>query len=171
MLIIIRFLLLVAVTALWFSNTCTTAFSIGSTTNCRSRELQVPVGIPASNGVTRRCINVPVHDCVAHCTKPLDSTFPSIFYNNNRIKMYGLIIYAAIVQNPMSAWAEDDYVIADLPPPWIPVAFGLGLIVGVGLLTKSLGDVIDDESRLGMQSGARAKKEIERSRSSYFKKK
>jgi len=39
------------------------------------------------------------------------------------------------------------------------------------LLTGSLGDVIDEESQLGMQSGARAKKEMERSRSSYFKKK
>jgi hypothetical protein len=71
---------------------------------------------------------------------------------------------------PASALA-DEYEVADLPPPYIPVIFGLGLLVGVGLLTGSLGDVIDDEAQLGMQSGARAKKEIERSRSSYFKKK
>jgi hypothetical protein len=38
-------------------------------------------------------------------------------------------------------------------------------------LTGSLGDVINEEAQLGMQSGARAKKEIDRSRSSYFKKK
>jgi hypothetical protein len=41
----------------------------------------------------------------------------------------------------------------------------------VALLTGSLGNVMDEEASLGMQSGARAKKEIERSRSSYFKKK
>lgn len=70
-----------------------------------------------------------------------------------------------------AALASTEVELADLPPPYIPVIFGLVLIVGVGLLTGSLGDVIDDEAQLGMQSGARAKKEIERTRSSYFKKK
>lgn len=65
----------------------------------------------------------------------------------------------------------DEIEYAELPPPYIPVIFGLALVVGVGLLTGSLGNVIDEEALLGMQSGARAKKEIERSRSSYFKKK
>jgi len=69
------------------------------------------------------------------------------------------------------ALAETEIEMAELPPPYIPVVFGLVLIVGVGLLTGSLGDVIDEESQLGMQSGARARKEIERTRSSYFKKK
>jgi hypothetical protein len=69
-----------------------------------------------------------------------------------------------------SAWCEEiEY--AELPPTWVPVLFGIGLIVGVGLLTGSLGDVINEEALLGMQSGARAKKDIERARSSYFKKK
>jgi len=67
--------------------------------------------------------------------------------------------------------SSDDIEYADLPPPYIPVAFGLVLLVSVGLLTGSLGDVLDEEASLGLQSGARAKKEIERSRSSYFKKK
>lgn len=66
--------------------------------------------------------------------------------------------------------AVEDYEVAELPPPIVPVVFGIGLLVGVGLLTGSLGDVMDEEAQLGMQSGARAKKEIERSRSSYFKK-
>ena len=69
------------------------------------------------------------------------------------------------------AWAVEEIEMADLPPPYVPVLFGLGVLVGVGILTSSLGDVIDEEASLGMQSGARAKKEIERSRSSYFKKK
>jgi len=70
-----------------------------------------------------------------------------------------------------AAFASTEVELADLPPPYIPVVFGLVLVAGVGLLTGSLGDVIDDEAQLGMQSGARAKKEIERTRSSYFKKK
>lgn len=69
------------------------------------------------------------------------------------------------------AWAGEEIEMADLPPPWIPALFGIGLLVGVGVLTGSLSSVIDEEASLGMQSGARAKKEIERSRSSYFKKK
>ena len=60
--------------------------------------------------------------------------------------------------------------IAELPPPYVPALFGVALLVGVGVLTGSLGNVMDEEASLGMQSGARAKKEIERSRSSYFKK-
>ena len=53
---------------------------------------------------------------------------------------------------------------------YIPAIFGVVLLAGVGILTSSLGDVMDEEASLGLQSGARAKKEIERSRSSYFKK-
>ena len=52
---------------------------------------------------------------------------------------------------------------------YIPAIFGVVLLAGVGILTSSLGDVMDEEASLGLQSGARAKKEIERSRSSYFK--
>ena len=74
-------------------------------------------------------------------------------------------------QIPLPVLAASDYEVAELPPVWIPVVIGIALLGGVGLLTSSLGDVYDEESRLGMQSGARAKKEIDRSRSSYFKKK
>jgi hypothetical protein len=61
--------------------------------------------------------------------------------------------------------------LTELPPPYVPALFGVALLVGVGLLTGSLGNVMDEESLLGMQSGARAKKEIDRNRSSYFKRK
>lgn len=64
--------------------------------------------------------------------------------------------------------AADDYELAELPPPYVPAVFGVLLLAGVGVLTSSLGNVMDEEAGLGMQSGARAKKEIERSRSSYF---
>lgn len=64
---------------------------------------------------------------------------------------------------------EDDIEIAELPPVWVPIVFAIAIMVGSGVLTMSLGDVYNEESLLGMQSGARAKKERERSRSSYFK--
>lgn len=52
---------------------------------------------------------------------------------------------------------------------YVPAIFGVVLLAGVGVLTSSLGNVMDEEASLGLQSGARAKKEIDRSRSSYFK--
>lgn len=66
--------------------------------------------------------------------------------------------------------AYDDLEVADLPPAYVPVAFGVLLLGGVGWLTSSLGDIMTEESLLGLQSGARAKKEMERSKSSFFKK-
>ena len=83
----------------------------------------------------------------------------------------GLFLSGAVAWIPAAAWATTEVELADLPPPYVPVIFGLVVIAGVGVLTGSLGDVIDDEAQLGLQSGARAKKEIERTRSSYFKKK
>mmetsp|Transcript_10980 Transcript_10980/g.15405 ORF Transcript_10980/g.15405 Transcript_10980/m.15405 type:complete len:158 (-) Transcript_10980:104-577(-) len=80
---------------------------------------------------------------------------------------------AAMASSPMVALAQvdpDDYEIAQLPPVWVPALFAVALLIGVGVLTSSLGDVMSEEASLGMQSGARAKKEMERSRSSYFKK-
>ena len=64
----------------------------------------------------------------------------------------------------------DDVEIAELPPVYVPLLFAFAIIVGVGVLTGSLGDVYTEEASLGLMSGARAKKEKERSRSSYFKK-
>jgi len=42
------------------------------------------------------------------------------------------------------AVAEDEYELAELPPVWVPALFGVGLIAGVGLLTASLGNVMDE---------------------------
>jgi len=69
------------------------------------------------------------------------------------------------------ALANEEIELTELPPPYVPALFGVALLIGVGVLTGSLGNVMDQEAQLGMQSGARARKEIERSRSSYFKKK
>lgn len=64
---------------------------------------------------------------------------------------------------------EEELEVAELPPVWVPILFAIVIMVGAGVLTLSLGDVYNEESLLGMQSGARAKKERERARSSYFK--
>ena len=74
-----------------------------------------------------------------------------------------------LTTTPFAAFA-DDLEVTELPNPIVPVLFGILVIGGVGVLTASLGDVYTEESNLGLQSGARAKKERERSRSSYFKK-
>lgn len=74
-----------------------------------------------------------------------------------------------LTTTPLASFA-DDLEVTELPPPYIAVVFAVLVIGGVGVLTASLGDVYTEESNLGLQSGARAKKERERSRSSYFKK-
>jgi len=63
----------------------------------------------------------------------------------------------------------DDVEVAELPPVYVPILFAIAIMVGVGVLTSSLGDVYSEEASLGLMSGAKAKKERERSRSSYFK--
>lgn len=40
--------------------------------------------------------------------------------------------------------AADEYELAELPPPYVPAIFGLVLLVGVGVLTSSLGNVMDE---------------------------
>lgn len=40
-----------------------------------------------------------------------------------------------------AALAAEELEIAELPPPYVPALFGVLLIVGVGVLTSSLGDV------------------------------
>ena len=57
---------------------------------------------------------------------------------------------------------------ADMPPPYIPVIFSLAIVVGVGVLQMSLGDVMAEEADLGISSGINARKEAERKSKSYF---
>ena len=40
--------------------------------------------------------------------------------------------------------AADDMEYAELPPVYVPVVFGVALLVGVGVLTSTLGDVMDE---------------------------
>mmetsp|Transcript_5251 Transcript_5251/g.7647 ORF Transcript_5251/g.7647 Transcript_5251/m.7647 type:complete len:100 (+) Transcript_5251:236-535(+) len=79
------------------------------------------------------------------------------------------IFFHAAIANAVDV--IDDMEIAELPPPYVPIVFAVAILGGVGVLTSSLGDVYSEEASLGLMSGAKAKKEKERSRSSYFKKK
>lgn len=63
-----------------------------------------------------------------------------------------------------------DVVSSELPPIWVPIVVVGALSIGIGLLQRSLGDVIDDEARLGGISGARAAKQSARDRNMFKKK-
>jgi len=76
---------------------------------------------------------------------------------------------SAVSSSSVSAPAAAALEVESLPDPLLPVLFSVALLVGVGLLTGSLGDVVAEEALLGDRSGARAKKEQERSRRSFFK--
>ncbi len=47
---------------------------------------------------------------------------------------------------PLSAFAEsaDDLEIVDLPPVFVPILFAVGVLGGVGVLTATLGNVMDE---------------------------
>ncbi|GMI12157.1 hypothetical protein TrLO_g5973 [Triparma laevis f. longispina] len=53
-------------------------------------------------------------------------------------------------------------VYAELPNPIIPVIFTLVLIIGIGILTSSLGDVVGEEAMTGDRAGYKAQKESEK---------
>jgi hypothetical protein len=40
--------------------------------------------------------------------------------------------------------ASDEYEMAELPPPYVPAIFAVVLLAGIGVLTGSLGDVMDE---------------------------
>jgi len=85
-------------------------------------------------------------------------------------KAFYLSTSVSVLASATVAMAADEYIeVAELPPPYVPILFAIGILGGVGWLTGSLGDVMTEEASLGLMSGAKAKKEKERSRSSYFK--
>lgn len=63
-----------------------------------------------------------------------------------------------------------EIVSSDLPPMWVPLALGVVLTAGISLLQGSLGDVMNDEAKLGSLSGARAAKQSARDRNMFKKK-
>jgi hypothetical protein len=56
---------------------------------------------------------------------------------------------AVLATAPLASFAEsvDDLEIAELPPVYVPIIFAIGVIGGVGVLTASLGNVMDEGER------------------------
>lgn len=77
----------------------------------------------------------------------LTSAGSSKVVGNNNLKqalLAGCITF--LTTTPLSAFAEsaDDLEIVDLPPPYVPILFAIGVLGGVGVLTASLGNVMDE---------------------------
>ncbi len=55
---------------------------------------------------------------------------------------------ATMTTHPLASFAEsiagDELEIAELPPVYVPIIFAIGVIGGVGVLTASLGNVMDE---------------------------
>ena len=45
---------------------------------------------------------------------------------------------------PLSAFAAEELEIESLPPVYVPILFAIGVLGGVGVLTASLGNVMDE---------------------------
>lgn len=110
----------------------------------------------------------------AHRTSQVDNTIEQTLTQKSVPASQWLPLGITAIATSLSfvpmALAVEDPELAELPPPYIPILVAVVLLGGVGLLTNSLGDVMAEEASLGNLSGAKAKKEMERSRSSYFKK-
>lgn len=77
----------------------------------------------------------------------LTSSGSSKVVGNNNLKqalLAGCITF--LTTTPLSAFAEsaDDLEVVDLPPPYVPILFAMGVLGGVGVLTASLGNVMDE---------------------------
>lgn len=66
--------------------------------------------------------------------------------------------------NSLVAAAADgggEYEYAELPPVYVPALIGVGLIVGVGALTASLGNIVDDGTCIMLLTNETKKKGVE----------
>ena len=60
--------------------------------------------------------------------------------------------FVSAVGPALAATNSDDLEIAELPPVYVPILFAIFIIGGVGLLTGSLGDVMND-GKFGITNG------------------
>jgi len=65
---------------------------------------------------------------------------------------FSSLVVAGITTGLMSfascALAGEDIEMAELPPPYVPALFAVALLAGVGVLTGSLGNVMDEGSNI-----------------------
>jgi len=157
--------ILIAFACLCFASHEASSFSINKFGVARRPTLHPKV-------ITDRPIIQPALDQIATYELSTDDNSDSIGANkdNSLQQLLFASCMTFLTTTPLSAFALDELEVEELPPVYVPILFAIAVLGGVGVLTASLGNVMDEEASLGLQSGARAKKERDRSRSSYFKK-
>ena len=69
-------------------------------------------------------------------------------HDNNKKTLRQLLIGGctafATTCTPLSAFAAEELEIESLPPVYVPILFAIGVLGGVGVLTASLGNVMDE---------------------------
>ncbi len=73
-----------------------------------------------------------------------DATSPTTKSNNNLQQSLFAGCITFLTTTPLSAFAVDDLEIEELPPVYVPILFAIGVLGGVGVLTASLGNVMDE---------------------------
>mgnify|MGYP005848795105 CR=1 FL=1 len=64
--------------------------------------------------------------------------------NNNNVATAATGFVTGLMAFAGSAFAGEEIEMAELPPPWVPALFAVVLLAGVGVLTGSLGNVMDE---------------------------
>jgi hypothetical protein len=83
-----------------------------------------------------------------HALKPLSARLPD-WLDEHAIKTCSKVptiagIATGLISFTTVALAGEEMEMAELPPPWVPAAFAVVLLLGIGALTGSLGNVIDE---------------------------
>ena len=106
---------------------------------------QTTLGFTNPNGLTRYTAPVPRFADQSSCVQlegygeVLDEP---IQYSSSASVAGFLTGFVGFIGNAIAA--ADDYELAELPPPYVPAIFGVLLLAGVGVLTSSLGNVMDE---------------------------
>ena len=56
------------------------------------------------------------------------------------------VVVSRVTSAALVLATETDMELTELPPPYVPALFGVALLIGVGVLTGSLGNVMDEEA-------------------------
>lgn len=88
---------------------------------------------------------VPVMGLVPVTTRKSQSTKNGVSMKLPTVKtmLPSAVAAAGVLATPLAAMAEEVEIV-ELPPPYVPVLFGVALLAGVGVLTSSLGNVMDE---------------------------
>jgi hypothetical protein len=82
----------------------------------------------------------------------------------------GAIDLSSSASSTVASSAASSAAVDTLPPIWVPLVFAALILIGVGLQTQSLGDVVEAEARLGGINSASKAKRSTRDRSMFIRK-